>query len=374
MSNPTTEQLQKLTDIINSRRAEWDRGFMELSLGEVRLIYGAVEEWEDSQDEAAVEEYANARQQAYELGYKAGAACYKPATTVSGATTPNPNGSTVTQHNSFDDEPSPADLWYGKEMADIQRQVDNGYPGHLAESDERDIEREYQERKAEEEHAASLGAAAAINDRMGPYGEPIGADDHWDQDDHKNGIEAAGLAGSFDEPKPVKVKPMNKTKPRTLAEVDGAQERELSEIIAAIQKMAVGGHMPSVAYYNQHKPAQLPVWQKIIAKHDIISWGDLADMCDLTRQSQRLSRPEERLERNRPGPKSTGQPTLEEFVAELKRQGMAGVMPTQSVFDLAKPATWGRASSQCTRLGISWEALAEMAELKQNPRGPQKAD
>jgi hypothetical protein len=51
MSNMTTEQLQRLTDLINARYNEFSVGntpiFESLTLGNVRLILAAVEEWRD---------------------------------------------------------------------------------------------------------------------------------------------------------------------------------------------------------------------------------------------------------------------------------------------------------------------------------------
>lgn len=61
-------------------------------------------------------------------------------------------------------------------------------------------------------------------------------------------------------------------------------------------------------------------------------------------------------------------PSRDEMVAELQRQAMAGVMPSQAQFNLAKPATWATATAHCLRLEMSWEDLAKAAGLKPNPR------
>lgn len=48
------------------------------------------------------------------------------------------------------------------------------------------------------------------------------------------------------------------------------------EILAALQDMAVDGMMPTTAFWNEHKPAHLPVWQTISGRWYIDSWGELA--------------------------------------------------------------------------------------------------
>lgn len=59
-------------------------------------------------------------------------------------------------------------------------------------------------------------------------------------------------------------------------------------------------------------------------------------------------------------------PTRDELIRELKRQAMAGVMPTGAAFDLAKPTNWASASAQAKRFNMSWTELALDAGLKPN--------
>lgn len=67
-------------------------------------------------------------------------------------------------------------------------------------------------------------------------------------------------------------------------------------------------------------------------------------------------------------------PTREELIAELKRQSMAGVMPTLAAFDEARPANWATAGAHMKRFNMTWEELAHEAGLKPNPRrGPAPA-
>ena len=64
-------------------------------------------------------------------------------------------------------------------------------------------------------------------------------------------------------------------------------------------------------------------------------------------------------------------PTREEFLAEVKRQAMGGVVPTMKVFDDAKPAVWASAWAHMQRLGLKdWSEVAELCglEIRRNPR------
>jgi hypothetical protein len=63
-------------------------------------------------------------------------------------------------------------------------------------------------------------------------------------------------------------------------------------------------------------------------------------------------------------------PTLDQVLAELRRESMGGVMPTMAQFDEARPATWATAAAHLVRLKLSWPQLAELAELKPRKPGP----
>jgi hypothetical protein len=56
-------------------------------------------------------------------------------------------------------------------------------------------------------------------------------------------------------------------------------------------------------------------------------------------------------------------PTWHEFMAEVRRISMAGIMPTQERFDLAKPAVWQSANELCARFGVTWDEMAAMVDL-----------
>lgn len=62
-------------------------------------------------------------------------------------------------------------------------------------------------------------------------------------------------------------------------------------------------------------------------------------------------------------------PDIYAVIKELKRQSMAGMMPTQAQFDAARPANWATAQAQCKRFDMTWGQLAEEAGLKMKPNG-----
>ena len=65
------------------------------------------------------------------------------------------------------------------------------------------------------------------------------------------------------------------------------------------------------------------------------------------------------------GRKGNVLPTLEDVVAELQRLSMGtGIMPTMATFDAARPGNWATAGAHMQRLHLSWDGLAEAAELR----------
>lgn len=83
-----------------------------------------------------------------------------------------------------------------------------------------------------------------------------------------------------------------------------------------------------------------------------------------------------RIERNARGPTrhagsyvaigqaEASEPSYVQVLTEIQRIAMGGVMPSEAVFDLARPATWPTANESCVLWGLSWEQLAEEAGLK----------
>lgn len=183
-------------------------------------------------------------------------------------------------------------------------------------------------------------------------------------------------------------------KPRTLADADALAD-ELSEVVQAIQEIADGGKMPSINVYNREKPEHLPVWQVLMIRHELASWGDMAHLCGLpyqpkTGMTEDRRRQLDRLKEERKAKRALGGhgrtnvvereegrqsrfgtyiPTERELIAELQRQAMGGVMPSVAFFDDARPATWAKAQAHTARLNVTWNDLAKLADLKPNPRG-----
>jgi hypothetical protein len=68
-----------------------------------------------------------------------------------------------------------------------------------------------------------------------------------------------------------------------------------------------------------------------------------------------------------PAPRQHTRPiTVDEVVAEVKRQSMGGVMPTTAAFDLARPALWPTAGEFMAHQEVSWSELAGLAGLRSN--------
>jgi hypothetical protein len=56
--------------------------------------------------------------------------------------------------------------------------------------------------------------------------------------------------------------------------------------------------------------------------------------------------------------------TYDQVVTEIKRISMANAMPTQTQFNMSKPAPWPTANALMGKLNTSWEALAEECGLE----------
>jgi hypothetical protein len=66
-----------------------------------------------------------------------------------------------------------------------------------------------------------------------------------------------------------------------------------------------------------------------------------------------------------PGKNGNVLPTLDELIAEVQRLSMGtGIMPTLATFDAARPGNWATAGAHLHRLDMTWEQLAQTAELR----------
>lgn len=164
-------------------------------------------------------------------------------------------------------------------------------------------------------------------------------------------------------------------------------EADLKAVIAYIQEIAEDGVMPTILAYNATRPkGTLLAWSTIPKRYLIASWRELADICGL-RLKRKGSGAADLAEANdddsdKPKhPRRMGyeygrpeaerkfeQPTQQQLVGWLRANAMGGVMMTQEQFNESKPAHWATATAQVMRLHTSWGALREEAGLKVNPR------
>lgn len=117
--------------------------------------------------------------------------------------------------------------------------------------------------------------------------------------------------------------------------------------------------------YTQPKPlpATLRGDRRVTAENSLARRTQLEELKRKRRSGQLAREQKERV-----AERAATLPTLEEVIAEVQRQSMAGVMPTMAQFDTAKPASWATAQAHLLRLNLSWPGLAELAELKPNRR------
>jgi hypothetical protein len=55
---------------------------------------------------------------------------------------------------------------------------------------------------------------------------------------------------------------------------------------------------------------------------------------------------------------------LVDFIREIQRIAMGGIMPTMAVFNMTKPVTWPTALEFCQRFNLDWYDFAEEAGLR----------
>jgi hypothetical protein len=172
-------------------------------------------------------------------------------------------------------------------------------------------------------------------------------------------------------------------------EMDKAEQFE--QIIAALHEMAVDGRMPTIMLWDEERPGHLPRWVSIAKRHNLKSWKQLAAKAGLsygptvaadddgdeeeggTRTVARDLQLQKLKEQRRAAATMREQAarhdakrvvTRDDLIAELRRQAMAGVMPSQSQFNMAKPQVWPTATALVVRLHTTWEELASDAGLR----------
>lgn len=325
----TKEQLTGLTELLNERRREFSIDRLHpLSPGEVRLILCAVEEWQLDQDMEVVEEYAESRKQAYDNGYQDGL---------------------VAAETKTHDQAFTRGFEYGVKIAkDKAEDFDSQAEAHAlaTEGVNEGYNKGWQDGRISRERELALLNGGSQND-VEEYSDSTEADgDHGPDGDYLQ--ETEGEKAEYFETHPEERPEYNSW--------DGNQPAPISPTAAA----TLGPEHTVVTPLVPRRNAEF-------VPGGVTLGGNREPQFDFTPKPMGNSRPR-KLERDHV------MPTVEQLVAELKRQA-AGTkdMPTKTTFDTARPANWGTAQAQISRLDLSWEALAEKAGLKMNPRAVRNA-
>lgn len=302
MSAMTFEQLMELTELCNAAIDEFGGRVEPVTAGHVRLILARADEWRAKQDttrtptdpvagDPLMDHYWAGDARGYERGFAKG---YVSARQEVGIFETQPD------HERLMTMSAPAD-----ERAPVSAGDDN------------------------------IHRLEAEDKRLGPYGEPLGAEDNWDEgnerEQYQDGfgapmtgergptdegmglammgdvarVTAQRLAKSAPEPEPVTpilspeaLSPLVPRRPRTLADVDSAtiaddadelastrmskddKAAQLREALAYLQDNSPDGLMPSMTTYDKQKPAHLPTAKALLGRHDL-TWTKLADYAKL---------------------------------------------------------------------------------------------
>lgn len=306
----TTSQLSELTDLINERANEFDGLIMpRMSRGLVRLIYAAVEEWWEREEEMGLEQ-PSARH---------GLAFYSNANTsdIIDAANSAPNLTFVHEPERLGVAAPPAPSYEHYESFSEA----SAMPQPLTDAT-----------------AATLGPEHVVVTPL----RPIGRDRLPDPDAARAKLADALSSASGG----ALVQAINK--PRTLAEVDGLDDDDEpcdGDDCDEDEELDEGA---SPKPMTDARRAQL---NKLKAERAARS----------RRGSAGVIEPESE---RRKGRRATV--TRAEFDAEIRRQAMAGVIPGRDSFDAAKPATWPTAAAFSQRFGRTWTELAREAGLQPN--------
>lgn len=270
---PTTEQLQRLTDLINNRYAEFEIDgtpmFEPQTLGGVRLIWSAVEEWEEMDGEQAIIDAA------YERGYRHGleigafnearaaglagdsaleiardpAERYKPVM-------PEPNGSTIVHKNNGGDSRLSAVPTVSPSQAETMKQSPFGDDFDDLDSPDDDL-------------GDGPDDNFDIGEEVDKPPEREMSDARREQLERRKRRHAARAIGRL-----------------TLVEKESEREPKrpalptLEEVVREIQRISMGGVMPTQAQFDQARPSHwATAWAQI--QRLKMSWTQLAEEAGL---------------------------------------------------------------------------------------------
>lgn len=407
MSHLTAEQLDLLTRRINRRLAEFEAGLPTLPAGIVRVAHDVIDEWWNELDTDSpapkpdtVDDALAARgilQDAYHAGYSRGKAAANPPApdTTRLVTNSAPESPPKTEEKLTKPE-SPADALaaHWPDMPDLEgvdrfaeHPVTGAEPAPSNGNGHARPDAPAVPRRGTAKPAANHPwvTAPTLDGRTPPrslaQARPPLPDPNIAREQlahalaiGSNGSLAAALtrpAHDVAEEEDAEERAEKAASVREQAtRRDQARQAELQAILVALQKMAVDGQMPKIEEWNEERPNGLPSAETLLRRYDMDSWGDLAKRAGLAYFGKGHPPHRARRIQNMNGHPLVGR---DAFLAELRRQAMGGVAPSQSAFNLAKPAVWPTASAFCQRLETSWADLAVEAGLTPNSRPERRA-
>lgn len=326
MSSLTKEQVVELTERINERLAEFGEDIFEIAApGNVRLAYDVIEEWQTEQGVPAGTAQLTVRDEPAVSGYVAGyaqgwrdsfAEMMRQADEdddSSGGddddTEPGPDfdggfymktPAAHTVHVNGDPEMSEETAWAIGQVADAAfAQLTPPPPPKNVEKLTSPPELPLESKAAQSAPVSEATAGMLLPEH--PIGPPLVPRRGLPDPDLARANLATALAGSG-------MESLARHKPRTLAEVDAeirptkhrmsrpekraanlnarAPSRKgadptLNEVIVQLQRMAMGGKMPSMKTWDESKPATWPVATTLLSRLDL-TWTELAKEAELT--------------------------------------------------------------------------------------------
>lgn len=132
-------------------------------------------------------------------------------------------------------------------------------------------------------------------------------------------------------------------------------------VYAAVRDMAVDGRMPSQADWDAHRPTHLPPNRTVRYRLNM-EWSQIAARLGLKANATRGGKAARR-------PRVDADTFRADVLAAMRAMAVDGRMPSQSQWNLRKPAHLPTHSLVVDRLGCKWSEIADLAGLAVNPNG-----
>ena len=132
-------------------------------------------------------------------------------------------------------------------------------------------------------------------------------------------------------------------------------------VYAALRDMAVNGQMPSQADWDAHRPAHLPPNRTVRYRLNM-EWSQIAARLGLKANATRGGKAARR-------PRVDADTFRTDVLAAMRAMAVDGRMPSQSQWNLRKPAHLPTHSLIVDRFGCKWSEIADLAGLTTNPNG-----